>query len=102
MKTKRLRLRITELQFDALDNALDRAYHEAWDYLLGPHAKLDYCDEYTYVCRSQASQFRELVTLLYALGWPAARRQEWLDLAEHLEKIADAEDRDKEAVGVNS
>jgi len=99
-KTKRLRLAITELQFAALEGVLDRGYFDAWDYLLSVHAKLDYGDQYPVICRQNASQFRELVTLLYSLGWPEQSRRDWLDLAERLEKLADLAER--EAANVNS
>jgi len=99
MKTRRLRITITTKEYEALTQALERAYHDAWDYLLGPHAKLDYCDQYAAVCRAQASQFRDLVAVMYGLGLSEDTRRPWVELAGMLEKIAEREQR--EAANVN-
>ena len=53
---------------DALDSVLRRALDDAGDYLLGPHAKLDYCDEYADTLRNAASEFRLVANICRNLG----------------------------------
>jgi hypothetical protein len=76
---------ITQQERDALGEVLDRAWHDAEDYLLGPHAKLDYLDEYAGALRSNAKTFRVLHGLLRKLAMP---RDQWEELAHRLEVTA--------------
>jgi hypothetical protein len=82
---------MTEEEKLALANVLERARDDAEDYMLGPHAKLDYCDEYPEALERVASEFRGTVSLLLKLGmpWPGGT-----ELADTLADVAKAERAD--------
>lgn len=54
----------------ALVRVLDRAHEDAENYLLGPHAALDYGDEYASILRQNAEDFRKVAQLSRELGLP--------------------------------